>query len=147
MIDEKEREDLDFKDMSEYKVVFVLRIGQDADGLNIYHFLLSRDCEDTFAEGWAEKPSCNIRLENLMIEEEMYEYVKELRTDVNLDLAQENCCYSMQDCRDQIVALAYENLDEAEEYPEPFRIVIHFGQPIDEVESMLMKRELKLRFV
>lgn len=139
--------DLDFMDTSELKVVFILYIGKNSDDLNIYHFLLSEDTEETFAEGWAEKPSCNEKLENLMIEDSMYRYIKELKTEIKLDLAQNNCCYSMQDCRDNIIALAYENLDEAEEYPEPCRIVIHFGDKIDDVEAMFAKRDMRLRFV
>ena len=139
--------DLDFMDQSNLKVVFILYIGKNSDGFNIYHFLLSDNDVDTFAEGWSEKPSCNEKLESLMIDDTMYEYVKELRTEIKLDLAQNNCCFSMQDCRDHIVALAYENLDEAEEYPEPCRIVIHFGDSIGDVEEMFAKRDMRLRFV
>ena len=140
-------DDLDFMDSSNLKVVFILYIGKNSDGFNIYHFLLSENKDDTFAEGWAEKPSCNEKIENLMIEDSMFEYVKELRTEIKLDLAQDNCCYSMQDCRDHVVALAYENLDEAEEYPEPCRIVIQFGDKIDDVEMMFAKRDMRLRFI
>lgn len=129
------------------KVVFILHVGVDADNMNIYHFLLSEDDSETFAEGWSEKPSCIEPITNLMIDNAMYEYIKELKTDIKLDLAQDNCCYSMQDCRDQIVALAYENLDEAEEYPEPCRIVIHFGDMINDVEKMLAQRDLAMKFV
>ena len=64
-----------------------------------------------------------------------------------LDLMQENTCFSFQDCRDQIVAIAYENLDDAEFYPEPFRIVIHFGDLIDDVERMLAQRDMFMKFV
>lgn len=53
----------------------------------------------------------------------------------------------MQDCRDHIIALAFENLDDAEEYPEDGRIVIHFGDYIDDVESMLAKRDLRMRYI
>ena len=140
-------DEVDFKDMTDYKVVFILYIGKDVDGLNIYHFLLSTDTENTFAEGWAEKPSCNIKIEELMIDDSMFEYVKELRTEIKLELAQDNCCYSLQDCRDNIIALAYESLDDVEEYPEPLRIVIHFGDSIDDVERKLAKRDLRLKFV
>ena len=139
--------DLDFMDTSNLKVVFILYIGRDSDGFNIYHFLLSENTEDTFADGWSEKPSCNEKLETLMIADNMYDYIKEVKTYIKLDLAQNNCCYSMQDCRDQIIALAYENLDDAEEYPEPCRIVIHFVDKIDDVESMFAKRDIRMRFV
>jgi hypothetical protein len=52
----------------------------------------------------------------------------------------------MQDCRDNIIALAYENLDDAEEYPEP-RIIIHFGDNIDEVEQLFAQRDIILKYV
>ena len=126
------------------KVVFVLYIGTDTDGKNIYKFLFSYNTDETFAEGWSEKPSCNEPFETIMIDDSMYVLEKELRTDIKLDLAYNNCCFSMQDCRDNIVSLAYENLDEAEEYPEPCRIVIHFGDDIDSITEMFGMRGMIL---
>ena len=84
---------------------------------------------------------------DLKPDEGQYEYIKQLKTDVQLDLAQYSCCTSLQDCKDRIIALAYENLDEAEEYPEDGRIVIHFGDYIDDVESMLARRDMRMKFV
>lgn len=139
--------DIDFTDSSELKVVYILYLGKNSDGLNIYHFLLSENCEDTFMESWAEKPSSNINNEYLMIDDSQYEYVKELKTNITLDLQQDNTCFSFQDCRDHIVALAYENLDDAEFYPEPCRIVVHFGDLIDDIERMLAKRDMRMRFI
>lgn len=140
-------EDLDFLDMSEYKVVYIIYVGKDIDDKNIYQFILSNNPDDVFSEGWGEKPASNIPKSILMIDEDMYEYVKELKTDMVLDLAQDNSCFSMQDARDNIVALAYENIDNYEEYPEEGRIVIHFGESIDEVEKKLAKRNLFLKFI
>lgn len=139
--------DLEFTDTSDLKVVYVKYIGKNCDGFNIYHFLLSENAEDTFMEDWAEKPSSNIPNDNLLIDESQYEYVKELKTEITLDLQQDNTCFSFQDCRDKIVAIAYENLDDAEFYPEPCRIVIHFGDYIDDVERMLARRDMRMRFV
>ena len=113
---------LDFDiDESNLKVIYILDIGKDSDNKNIYHFLLSENCEDTFSEGWDEKPSCNIDPSILKPDESQY--------------------------KDRIIALAYENLDEAEEYPEDGRIVIHFGDYIDDVESMLARRDMRMKFV
>jgi hypothetical protein len=139
--------DLEFTDTSDLKVVYVKYIGKNCDGFNIYHFLLSENTEDTFMEDWAEKPSSNIPNDNLLIDDSQYEYVKELKTEITLDLQQDNTCFSFQDCRDKIVAIAYENLDDAEFYPEPCRIVIHFGDYIDDVERMLARRDMRMRFV
>lgn len=133
--------------ISDYKVVYVINVGVDVDGMNIYQFLLSDNTEDTFSEGWGEKPAGNIGKDILMIDDSMYEYVKELRTDMKLDLAQDNSCFSMQDCRDNIIPIAYENIDEYEEYPEEGRIVVHFGDAIDDVEKMLARRDMGMKFV
>ena len=129
----------------ELKIIYVLYIGKNADNDNIYHFLISEDSEMAWAEGRENKPACVMR--DLTPEDDMYEYIAEIKTEVKLDLAQNNCCFSMQDCRDKIVALASENLEEAEEYPENGRIVIHFGQCVEEVAKMLAKRDIALEYI
>ena len=139
--------DLDFTDTSEYKVVYIQHNGKNCEGQNIYNLLLSTETEETFSEGWGEKPACNVPDDILMISEDQYEYIKEFKTEIILDLAQNNCCFSMQDCRDKIIALASENLDTAEEYPEDGRIVIHFGDKIDDVERVLAKRDILTKFI
>ena len=126
-------------------VIYVLYVGKNTDNEYIYHLLISNDKEKTWAEGWENKPACVMR--DLTPEDDMYEYIAELKTDLILDLAQDNCCFSMQDCRDNVVALASENLEEAEEYPEEGRIVIHFGDTVDEGEKMLAKRDILINYI
>ena len=126
-------------------VIYVLYVGKNTDDEYIYHLLISNDKEKTWAEAWENKPACVMR--DLTPEDDMYEYIAELKTDLILDLAQDNCCFSMQDCRDNVVALASENLEEAEEYPEEGRIVIHFGDTVDEVEKMLAKRDILINYI
>jgi len=142
-----EKEKKLFDVYNEYKVVYVSLIGKDASGLNIYNIFVSQNTDDVFSEGWGEKPASNIKNDFLMIDNDMFDYVKEVRTDIILDLAQDNTCFSMQDARDNIVALAYENIDEYEEYPENGRIVIHFGDMLSDVEKMLAKRDIQSKFI
>ena len=126
-------------------VIYVLYVGKNTDYEHIYHLLISNDKEKTWAEGWENMPACVMR--DLTPEDDMYEDIAELKTDIKLDLAQNNCCFSMQDCRDNVVALASENLEEAEEYPEEGRIVIHFGDLIEDVEKMLAKRNITINYI
>lgn len=130
---------------SPLKVIYVLYVGKNIDNDNIYHFLINVDTEDTWAEGWENKPACLMR--DLTPEDDMYDYVAEVKTELKFDLAQNNCCFSMQDCRDNVVALASENLEEADEYPEDGRIVIHFGDLVDDVEKMLAKRNISMKYI
>lgn len=130
---------------SPLKVIYILYVGKNSENDNIYHFLISTDSEKTWAEGWENKPACIMR--DLTPEDDMYEYIAEVKTELKLDLAQDNCCFSMQDCRDNVVALASENLEEAEEYPEDGRIVIHFGDLVDKVERMLARRDIVMKYI
>ena len=47
----KQIDDLDFLDMSEYKVVYIIYVGKDIDDKNIYQFILSNNPDDVFSEG------------------------------------------------------------------------------------------------
>lgn len=131
-------------DTSELYVIYVQEVGKDNDGNYVYEFLISEDADSVWMDNYNEIPCCNEQ--DLKPSEDQYEYVKELRTDIKLSLAQNNCCVSFMDVKDSISALAYEDLSEAEEYPEP-RIVILYGDPLDEVEQMLAKRDLYMKYI
>lgn len=131
---------------SAQSVVYVRLIGSEIGGINIYHLYLSSKPDEVFAEGWGDIPACTVPRKLMDLDEDMYEHVVELKSDIKLDLAQDCCCFSMQDSRDNIVALAYENLDNAEEYPDP-RIIIHFGDSIESVEKLFAKRDIFLQYL
>ena len=130
---------------SPLKVIYVLYIGKNTDNDNIYHLLITTDSEKTWAEGWENVPAGIIR--HLTPEDDMYEYVAEIKTEIKFNLAQDNTCFSMQDCRDKVIALASEDLSDYEEYPEDGRIVIHFGDLIDDVEKMFAKRDIVMKYI
>lgn len=127
-------------------VVYVKHMGDEINGNHIYHMYLSSTPDDTFAEGWGESPACNVRDKLMDLDDDQYQHVIELNSDIKLDLARNCCCFTMQDSRDHIIALAYENLDDAEEYPEP-RIIIQFGDVITDVEDMFYQRSIKLKYL
>lgn len=133
-------------DAHQLYVVYVKKLGTDIDGNSIYRFYLSENPDDVFADGWGEVPACNVRREYMDISEEHCQAVLEARTGLELDLAQDCCCFSMQDSRDGIVALAWENLDNADEYPEP-RIILHFADPVEDIEKVFGKRDIALKYV
>ena len=128
-----------------FYVVFIARVGKDMDGQHIYRMLLSDSPNEVWGEQWSEKPACICR--DISIDESMYTYKKEFKTDVNLVLGQESCCGSMQDVKDRCFTLAYENLDGYEEYPTLIRLVFHYGEPIESVEEKLLRREIRTYFV
>lgn len=131
-------------DTSNLYVIYVQEVGKDNDGNYVYEFLISEDPDSVWMDAWNEIPVCNEM--DVKPSEEYYDYVKELRTDIKLSLGQNNCCVSYMDIKDNIAAVAYEDLSEAEEYPEP-RIVILYGDPLNEVEEMLAKRNLIMKYI
>lgn len=137
----------DKQDGIDLRVVYVVHVGTDSDGLNIYHLLISEDADNVWGECWEQPPAGNVPGKILMPDSSQYSYVKELKTEISLNLAQDNTCFSMQDCRDGIVALAYEDISSYDDYPEPFRIVVRFGDLLSDVDSMLSERGLMTRFV
>ena len=131
-------------DTSNLYVVYVQEVGKDNDGNYVYEFLISEHPDSIWMDSWNEIPVCNET--DVKPSQDYYDYVKELRTDIKLSLGQNNCCVSFMDIKDNIAALAYEDLSEAEEYPDP-RIVILYGDPLDEVEEMFAKRNLYMKYI
>lgn len=131
-------------DTSNLSVIYVQKIGQDNDGNYVYEFLISEDPDSVWVENWNEVPVCNEA--DTRPSQNDYDYVKELRTDIKLTLGQDNCCVSFMDIKDNIAALAYEDISGYEEYPEP-RLVIQYGDSLDYVEEMLAKRDLYMKYV
>lgn len=132
-------------DTSNLCVIYVQFVGKDKNGLYVYEFLISGNPDDVWVDSWNELPVCNEQ-ETKPLEAD-YEHVMELRTDVRLILGQDNCCVSFLDIKDDILAIAFEDITGYDEYPNDGRIVIHYGQPLDEVEEMLARRNLHMIFV
>lgn len=135
-------DDIDFNVEDEkLKVIYILPVGVDSEGKNIYNFLCTGDIDNVWMEEWGEKPACNCRF--LQPNEGDYEKVYELKTDILFTLGQDSCCCSYQDVCDGCLAIAYENIDSYEEYP-PLRLIFYYGQEIDEIKCELAKRDLIL---
>ena len=130
----------------DFKVVYIMYVGTDQEGQNIYHFFLSENCEETWMEAWSDYPSGINPRDKMDLDPSQYEYIMEAKCPFKLELAQDSLCYSMQDVRDGILALAYESLDGYEAYPEPYRVVIKFGQPMSEVDEILFGRGVKAHY-
>lgn len=120
---------------------YVNKVGQDLDKLYHYQFLFStkEQLDIVWGNDWNFKPSgiC----QNLEPDETTYDFVYTLQTTLKLDVAQENMCFSMQDCINHVIALAWENIDDPDaEYPEEGVIVFQFGESIYDVQAKLAKR-------
>jgi hypothetical protein len=121
-------------------LIFVNKLGKNSEDTYTYEFYFSEEPEMVWGEGWDYKTASLNNIET--IEKQNYDFVKILKTKITFDLSQRNSCFSMQDMKDGIIPVAWENIDGYEEYPEDGRIVFPFGVPQTDVELTLSRRDL-----
>ena len=126
--------------MENLSLIYVSPIGENSEGLYEYEFFFSESSETTWGEDWAEQ--CPSVCGNILPDDEYINKKMRLTTDVPFYCAQNNSCFSMQDCIDHIIALAFEDISEYEDYPEPYRIVFQFGDSLETVNEKLNGREI-----
>lgn len=123
------------------RLIYVNPLGKNSNSKFVYEFYFSESPDDVWGIDWECKPAsiCNLDIPIIGIDE-----IRIVETDLMFNVAQKNSCYSMQDCKDQIIPVVWENIDDYEEYPEPDRVVFHFGQDIGDVEKMLTSRDIEI---
>lgn len=121
-------------------LVFVREVGSDASGLNHYEFFFSPNPEVVWGEDWEQQ--CPSACGELLPDEKTYTEIKTVKCTIKFGLAQENSCFSMQDCIDQCICLCYEDISLLDSYPEPYRIVLLFGEDINSVNQKLNGRDI-----
>lgn len=120
-------------------LLFVKYIGKESDGINVYEFLFGNEEEkqNFFGQDFEIKPSGLVN--DLQPYENSYSVVKKVRIDMDLDLAQNNLCYSFQDVFDGVCCLASQNIDSLDEYPKNGRLVLNYGEKLIDVDNKLGK--------
>ena len=119
---------------------FIRHVGKDVEGLNIYEFLFTTMIDEFWGENFEYMPCCLCN--ELIPDENMYDLVKRIKTDIDLDLIQKSCCFSFQDCIDGIVALGWQSLINLDAYPEDGRLVLNYGMEYDEVVEALSNKNI-----
>ena len=124
----------------EVYLCFVRLIGKENDGYYQYEFIFTDNIDEVWGEDFNQKPACLVN--NLMISEEYITEVHTVKTKIKFDLIQDNCCFSVSDCYDGIIALAWEDISQYEEYPEDGRLFFKFGESIEDVDSKLAMKNI-----
>lgn len=116
-------------------LAFVNLVGKEEGGNYRYEFIFTDNPDEAWGEDWENKP-CSL-INNMMIADEYKTETHVVKTSIKFDLIQNNSCFGMQDCIDRVTALAYEDIDDYDEYPADGRLVFMFGEPYEEVERKL----------
>ena len=128
--------------MEELFLVFINYIGKDYKDNHIYEFIFSDTIDGVDGEDWDTFPASgrpSAPYENFI------KSVGRLESELNLDVVQNSDTFAVWDAIDDVIALAWENINAYDAYPEK-RISFRFGESKDEVESKLYEQDLILNF-
>ena len=123
-------------------LVYINKVGQNWKGNFIYEFLFSDILKKIDGEGWESYPASN---NPQPPDEKFINKTGALVTEMKLEIVQESDSFAMWDAVDGIIALAWENLEGYDEYPES-RLFFSFGEEIKSVESKLYEKDLVLNY-
>lgn len=125
-----------------YYLVYVKLSYVNTDNTYVYDFFFSATPDIVWGLDWEiNNPlSCT----DLTPDPSTYSIIKRIQTKMPLKTIEETSCYSMEHAIPRIIALAWINIENLEEYPENGRMVFHFGDTMDEVKELLKKYDIEL---
>jgi hypothetical protein len=121
-------------------LIYVNYVGKSYKGNHIYEFIFSDTLEGIDGEEWDTFPASG-RPEpphDIFIK-----CVKKLDSKLKLDVVQNSDTFAVWDAVDGVIALAWENVNTYDSYPE-HRLCFKFGESINEVEDKLYEKDLML---
>lgn len=119
---------------------FIRLIGEENDGYYRYEFIFTDNVDEVFGENFNQKPACLVN--GLIVDDKYITEIHIVKMKIKLDLIQDNCCFSISDSYDGIIALAWENVDDYDEYPDDGRIFFRFGETLKEVDNKLAMKNI-----
>ena len=124
------------------KLIYVNLLGSDWKDDYIYEFIFSDTTEDVDGEDWDLYPASGQPSPPRKV---LIKAVGVLTTKIKLSVIQNSDTFAVWDAIDGVVALAWEDLLEYDEYPER-RLVFKFGDDIKSVEDSLYEKDLVLDY-
>lgn len=128
--------------MKELFLIYINQVGKDYKGNHIYEFIFSDTTANIDGEEWDTYPASG-RPEpphDIFIKE-----VGKLESELKLDVVQNSDTFAVWDAIDGVIALAWENINAYESYPE-HRLCFRFGETTSEVEAKLYEKDLTLEY-
>lgn len=129
----------------ELYLIYVLKIGTDHKGNNLYEFIFSHNPDEAEGNGWDEPA-------HETAEPPYEEYIDEVlnvkTNKVTLDMLHESEIFSIIDGYEGVIALAYENLEDLsyDVNSKSFkRLVFHYGDTYEVVRQKLYERDILLK--
>tara|TARA_R110000782_G_scaffold83335_1_gene163336 strand:+ start:2988 stop:3398 length:411 start_codon:yes stop_codon:yes gene_type:complete len=129
--------------MKDYFLIYINKVGANYKGNILYEFIFSDTIEHIDGENWDTYPASG------RPESPHSKFIKKvgvLETDVVFELIQNSDTLAVWDAIDGVIAMAYENINDYDTYPET-RLHFHFGDKIKEIEEKLYEKDLILNYI
>lgn len=128
--------------MEKYFLVYINKIGMNHKGNFLYEFIFSDTVKNVDGDNWDTYPASG------RPEPPHPNFIKKvgvLETEIIFELIQDSDTLAVWDAVDGIIALAYENINDYDTYPES-RLHFHFGDSLKEIEDELYEKDLILKY-
>ena len=128
--------------MKELFLIYVNRVGKDYKGNFIYEFIFSDTTKGIDGDDWDTFPASG---RPSAPHDHYIKKVGRLESELNLDVIQNSDTFAVWDAIDDVIALAWENINAYDAYPEK-RLCFKFGEDAESVESKLYEKDLILQY-
>ena len=128
--------------MKELFLIYINMVGKDYKGNYLYEFIFSDTTKNIDGDDWDTFPASG-RPEPP--HETYIKRVGRLESELKLDVIQNSDTFAVWDAIDGVIALAWENINAYDSYPE-HRLCFKFGETDKEVEAKLYEKDLILNY-
>ncbi len=123
-------------------LIYVNKVGSNYKSEYLYEFIFSDNTDNIDGEDWDAFPASG---RPSPPSKHFIKLVGRLESDLKLDVIQNSSIFAVWDAVDGVIALAWENIDAYESYPEK-RICFTFGEELQSVKDKLYEKDLILNF-
>lgn len=125
-------------------LIYVNELGPNYKGDNTYEFIFSNSLEEIWGDSWESNPA------NGYPSPPDLEFINKVGTlksnEVTLSVIQKSDYFSMTDCMDDVISLAWENEIDEIDFAIKKRLVFRFGETEQSVKNKLYERDIVLEF-
>lgn len=128
--------------MDKLYLIYVNVVGKSYDGNYRYEFIFSDSKENIDGEDWNMYPASG------RPEPPSDEFIKKVgyvNTEIKFDVVQDSDTFAVWDAIDGVIALAWENINDYEIYPDT-RTCFRFGEEIEVVENKLYEKDVIIKY-
>ena len=125
------------------KLIYINKVGKDWDGKTMYEFIFSNNTEGVDGEYWDTYPASG---QTEPPDKQFIDAVGRIETDeFSLVCIQESDTFSVWDSVDGVVAMAWEDITDYDEYPEN-RLKFFFGDDFKSVNDKLYAKDIMIEW-